>query len=85
MKILVTESLDEAGLSLLRNYTQVDVKKNLSDEELRAIIGDYDALVVRSRTDVTEAVLAAGCNLRVVGRAGTGVDNIDVEDRKSVV
>jgi D-3-phosphoglycerate dehydrogenase len=79
MKILVSESLDEAGLSLLRDFTQVDVIKNLSEQELCAIIGEYDALVVRSRTQVTEAVISAGSRLRVVARAGTGVDNIDVD------
>jgi D-3-phosphoglycerate dehydrogenase / 2-oxoglutarate reductase len=79
MKILVTESLGEAGMDVLRAYAPVDVRKGLTPKELLAVIGEYDALVVRSSTKVTAEIIAAGGKLRVVGRAGAGVDNIDVD------
>jgi len=81
MKVLVTETLDPRGLDVLREAPgiEVEVRKGLSPEELRGVIGEYEALVVRSATDVDAALLAAGTRLRVVGRAGTGVDNIDVD------
>ncbi|GAC1649511.1 MAG: phosphoglycerate dehydrogenase [Herpetosiphon sp.] len=77
MRILVTEKIGDEGLALLRKTADVDVKLNLQPEQLKAILPTYDALVVRSQTKVTADVLAAGTNLKVVGRAGTGVDNID--------
>ncbi len=79
MKILVTETLAEVGLRHLQQHAQVDVRLGLSPEELCATVGQYEALVVRSATDVNGAVLCAGSALKVVGRAGTGVDNIDVD------
>jgi D-3-phosphoglycerate dehydrogenase len=78
-KVLVTESLAEDGLARLRESTHVDVREGLSHEELLAIVGRYDALIVRSRTRVTADVLRAGERLQVVARAGSGVDNVDVE------
>jgi len=86
-KVLVAEPLAEAGLRLLQEACQVDVRVGLSSEELAQIIGGYDALIVRSGTQVTERLLAAAGRLTVVGRAGTGVDNIDLEaaTRKGVV
>ena len=58
---------------------QVDARPGMQPEELRATIGDYDALIVRSSTTVTREVVQAARRLRVIGRAGIGVDNIDVE------
>jgi D-3-phosphoglycerate dehydrogenase len=82
-KILLTDGLaaisDEA---LLAKVDLVD-KKGISAEELLDIIGDYDAVIVRGRTKVTEAVLAAGKKLKVVGRRGVGVDNIDLQAAKN--
>ncbi len=78
-RVLVTEPLSDEGLSRLREAVEVDVREGLSQEELVAAVAGYDALVVRSRTRVTAEVLAAGTRLRVVARAGAGVDNIDVE------
>lgn len=78
MRVLVTESLSEPGLQVLREAADVDVRIGLSPEDLAIAIPEYDALVVRSATKVTASLLEAGCRLRVVGRAGTGVDNIDV-------
>ncbi|HOS98529.1 MAG TPA: hydroxyacid dehydrogenase, partial [Deltaproteobacteria bacterium] len=78
MKILVSDKLSDAGVEILTagGFT-VDVKTGLKPEELKAIIGDYDALVVRSATKVTSEIIAAGKKLKVIGRAGAGVDNID--------
>ncbi len=80
MKILVSDKLGEEGLKLLQEEAgiDVDVKTGLKPEELKAIIGEYDALVVRSATKVTPDILDAATNLKVIGRAGIGVDNIDV-------
>jgi D-3-phosphoglycerate dehydrogenase len=79
VRVLVTESLSEAGLELLRRDFQVDVRPELAGGGLSEAIGPYDALVVRSQTRVDAAVLAAGENLKVVARAGIGLDNVDVE------
>jgi D-3-phosphoglycerate dehydrogenase len=80
-RVLVSDSLSESGLEPLRaaEGINVDVKTNLTPEQLLEIIGDYDALLVRSSTDVNADVLHAGKRLRVVARAGVGVDNINVE------
>ncbi|HYF92914.1 MAG TPA: phosphoglycerate dehydrogenase [Symbiobacteriaceae bacterium] len=78
MRVLVAEAISEAGIQLLRAEHQVDVKK-VSAAELLEIIPEYDALITRSETKVTADVLARGERLKVVGRAGVGVDNIDVE------
>jgi len=80
-KILVSDALAEVGLKPLREAenTELSIQTDLTPEELLAVIGDYDALLVRSSTRVTAEVIQAGKRLRVVGRAGVGVDNIDVE------
>ena len=78
-RILVSEPIAEEGLLHLQSAANVDIKPNISREELLQIIPDYEALVVRSGTKVDAELLTAGRKLRVVGRAGTGVDNIDVE------
>jgi len=80
-RILVSDKLGAAALDRLKEYDDiaVDVKTGLSREQLIEIIGDYDGLIVRSGTQVTADVLAAGQKLRVVGRAGVGIDNIDVK------
>lgn len=78
MRILVTDKVSEHGVEILRAEHDVDVKNNLTSEELLNIIAAYDALVVRSETKVTKGVLETAVNLKVVGRAGVGVDNIDV-------
>ena len=78
-RILVSDPLAEDGLGLLRSEFQVDVKTDLPEEELIKIIGEYDALLVRSGTEVTAKVIDAGKKLRFIGRAGAGVDNIDMD------
>jgi D-3-phosphoglycerate dehydrogenase len=79
MKILVADPIAEEGIQSLRSYAQVDVKTNLEVEQLKAIIGDYDALIVRSQTKVGAEVIEFGKKLKVIGRAGVGIDNIDVD------
>jgi D-3-phosphoglycerate dehydrogenase len=80
-RVLVSDSLSDSGLNPLRAAQGIDVeiKTNLTHSELIDIIGDYDALLVRSSTQVDADVIQAGKRLRVVARAGVGVDNIDVE------
>ena len=78
-KILVADPLAQAGIDVLKTIGDVDVKQKLSIEELVAIIGDYEAIVVRSETKVTADVIQAGNQLQVIGRAGGGVDNIDLD------
>jgi D-3-phosphoglycerate dehydrogenase len=88
-KLLVADELSAQGLELLRSVPgiQVDVRIGLKPDALEAIIGAYDALAVRSATQVTARILEAGTKLRVVGRAGVGVDNIDLEaaNRRGIV
>ncbi|MBA3737078.1 MAG: phosphoglycerate dehydrogenase [Actinobacteria bacterium] len=79
MRVLVTEKLSEAGLELLRERFQVDVREDLAHGDLAAEIAPYDALVIRSATRVSGEVLEAAPRLKVVARAGIGVDNVDVE------
>ena len=79
-KILVSDKLGQAGIDLLDDFTDItyDLKTNLSHDELLAIIKDYDALIVRSATQADKALIQAGKKLKVIGRAGIGVDNIDL-------
>src|ERR671935_2409941 len=79
MRILVTEPLSERGIELLARDFQVDVREDLATAGLADAIGPYDALIVRSQTRVTFDVLEAAENLKVVARAGIGLDNVDVE------
>ncbi len=80
MKVLISDKLSPAAVDIFhaRGIT-ADVKTGLAPADLRAIIGDYDGLAVRSATKVTRELLEAGTNLKVVGRAGIGVDNVDVK------
>ncbi|KAH7397287.1 D-isomer specific 2-hydroxyacid dehydrogenase [Pyrenochaeta sp. MPI-SDFR-AT-0127] len=78
-KVLIPEKVSPDGLALLRDQFDVDEKKGLSPEQLKSIIGDYEALIVRSETQVTADLLNAAKKLRVVARAGVGVDNVDVQ------
>lgn len=79
MKVLVSDSLSDKGIEILKSAgLSVDVNTKLSKDELLKIIGDYDGLVVRSATKVTAEVISTAKNLKVVGRAGAGLDNIDV-------
>ena len=81
MKVLISDKVDSGCIEILEQNpdVEVDVKTNLLPNELQAQISQYDGLIVRSSTQVTESLLQAANRLRVVGRAGTGVDNIDVD------
>ena len=79
VRVLVSETIAKEGLELLRAEAEVDVRTGLSPDELKEILPQYHALVARSETKVTPDVIAAGTYLQVVGRAGVGVDNIDVD------
>ena len=79
MKVLITDPISDEGIDILRSHAQVDVKVGLTPEEIIPIIGDYEALVVRSQTRVTAQIIEAGKKLQVIARAGVGIDNIDVE------
>lgn len=80
-KVLVSDPISDMGIQQLNDAADITVDKQtgLSEEQLIAIIGNYDALLVRSQTKVTAKIMEAGKNLKVVGRAGVGVDNIDLE------
>ena len=77
-KVLVTDSISARGIRILEQSHEVDVKTGLCPEDLKKIVSDYEGLVVRSETKVTEEIIAAANKLRVIARAGIGVDNIDV-------
>ena len=77
-KILLTDGLEEKGQAILRTAANVDNRGGIFPGELLEIIGQYDAMIVRGRTTVNAAVFAAATNLKVLGRAGVGVDNIDL-------
>ena len=78
LKVLLTDGLDESGQAILRAAAEVHDRNGISADELLQVVGEYDALIVRGRTKVTPAVFTAGKKLKVVGRAGVGVDNIDL-------
>ena len=81
-KILITDGLDLTGQSILRAFAQVDDRNNISADDLLEVISEYDALIVRGRTKVTYSVIENASKLKVIGRAGVGVDNIDLEAAK---
>ena len=78
-RVLVSDPLAEEGIEILRTEVDVDVTTDLSEDALVGIIGEYDALLVRSGTEVTARVIEAATKLRFIGRAGAGVDNIDTD------
>lgn len=77
-KVLVSDPIDQVGIDILSQVATVDVKTNLSPEELIRILPDYDAIMIRSGTKLTKEAVEAGKNLKIIGRAGVGVDNVDV-------
>ncbi|HEY8627603.1 MAG TPA: hypothetical protein VIL56_04765, partial [Gaiellaceae bacterium] len=76
MRVLVREPIADAGVELLRSKFDVDVEAN---GDLAETIGGYDAIVIRSATKLTADLIARADRLKVIGRAGVGVDNVDVE------
>ena len=79
MRVLVAEAVASEGVELLRARHEVDERPGLSSEELRSIMPGYDALIVRSQVQVDAELIAAGSRLVVIGRAGVGVDNVDLD------
>jgi D-3-phosphoglycerate dehydrogenase len=78
-KVLIADAMSESAIGILKsNGLNVDVKTGLKADELQAIIGEYDALIVRSAAKVTKEIIEKGNKLRIIGRAGIGVDNVDV-------
>ena len=78
-KVLISDKMDPKAAAIFRERgITADEKPGLSPDELRAVIGEYDGLAIRSATKVTKAILEAAANLKVVGRAGIGVDNVDI-------
>lgn len=86
-KVLVSDPIDQVGIDIISQVAQVDVKIGLPEAELINIIPEYDALMVRSQTKVTKEIIEAGSQLKIIGRAGVGVDNIDVPaaTRKGII
>jgi D-3-phosphoglycerate dehydrogenase len=79
MKVLVADKISDTGIDKLRaDGYEVDVKTGLSEDELVAIIADYDGMIVRSATKATRPIIEAGGKLKIIGRAGVGIDNVDV-------
>jgi D-3-phosphoglycerate dehydrogenase / 2-oxoglutarate reductase len=86
-KVLVSDPIDQVGIDLLAQVAHVDVRTDLSPEDLIKVIPEYDALMIRSGTRVTREVIEAASQLKIIGRAGVGVDNVDVPaaTRKGIV
>ena len=79
VKVLISDQMDPKAAAIFRDRgIAVDEKPGLSPDELKAIIGDYDGLAIRSSTKVTAKLLESAAKLKVVGRAGIGVDNVDI-------
>jgi D-3-phosphoglycerate dehydrogenase len=78
VKVLVKEKIADTGVELLRSKFDVDLGLDMSDEEFRAKLGGYDAILIRSATKMTPELIDLATNLKVIGRAGTGVDNVDI-------
>ena len=78
MKVLITDKINEKAADIVKAVAEADNLPTMSEDELCNIIGNYDALLVRSQTKVTDKVIKAGKNLKIIGRAGVGVDNIDL-------
>jgi len=82
-RILVCDPIDDEGIRMLKDGGfEVDYKPSITAAELKQVIKDYDAVVVRSRTKITREIIEAGSRLRAIGRAGVGLDNIDLEAAK---
>jgi len=79
VKVLIADPLAETGVEILRQHADVDIEQSLTPEQLQSIVGHYEALIVRSQTKVTADIIDAADKLQVIGRAGVGVDNIDVD------
>jgi D-3-phosphoglycerate dehydrogenase len=81
-RIILTDGLDEVGVSILEKEAEVVKRNAISAEDLKNELKDYDAVIIRSRTKMNREMIKAGARLKVIGRAGVGVDNIDLEAAK---
>ena len=82
-KVLICDAIDSEGIDLLKQSgIKVDIDSTISHAQLEKVVSNYDALVVRSRTKVTREIIEAGTRLKAIGRAGVGLDNIDVNTAK---
>ncbi|MFH1847946.1 MAG: phosphoglycerate dehydrogenase, partial [Candidatus Omnitrophota bacterium] len=81
LKVLVSDPLAKEGIKILEaeKSIKVDIKPKLPPEELKKIIKDYDGLIIRSETKATEEIINAADRLKVIGRAGVGLDNVDIK------
>lgn len=81
MKVLITDKINEIAKNIIieNSDIHVDILPTMTEDDLCKVIGEYDALMIRSETKVTKRIIDAGVNLKIVGRAGVGVDNVDVE------
>ena len=79
MKVLITDKINEAAVKIVSDVAEVDNLPTMDEDKLVEIIGDYDALLVRSQTKVTARIIEAARNMKIIGRAGVGVDNIDLD------
>lgn len=78
-KVLVTDKINEIAVKILQDNCDVDYKPVLSAEELKAVVKDYDAVMIRSSSIITRDIIAAAGRLKIIGRAGVGVDNVDID------
>ncbi len=78
-RVLITDKIDKIAVTILQDVCEVDYKSVLSAEDLKAIIKDYDALMIRSSSKITKDIISVAERLKVIGRAGVGVDNVDLE------
>ena len=84
MKVLVTESgVHQRGVDMLRKHFDVDYRESTSDEELEKLIGDYDAIVVQAFTNVKKPAIDKAAKLKLIARAGSGLERVDVEYAES--
>ena len=79
MKVLITDKINEAAVKIVQEVAEVDNLPTMEEDELVKIIGQYNALLVRSQTKVTAKIIEAANNMKIIGRAGVGVDNIDLD------
>ena len=79
MKVLITDKINETAKQIIDETAQGVILPTMSEDDLCKVIGEYDALMVRSQTKVTAKVIEAGKKLKIIGRAGVGVDNIDLD------
>ncbi|MFH0862709.1 MAG: hydroxyacid dehydrogenase [Candidatus Altiarchaeota archaeon] len=78
-KLLAVSKIHESALKMAREFAEVDVRLDLTEDQLAGIVGEYDAIMVRSKPKITKRIIDAGRKLRVIGRAGVGLDNVDRE------